>query len=113
MSQFSEGFNIVPLMQSPSMWWTLASNYVKVSNAQWITFLVLIGDADTTIHLTVESSSANSSNASEAQVGFKYRLSGAASAGSDTYTGQTWASADVGYDFTEATQHREVDDHRH
>lgn len=100
--KLSEEYNPVLLLQAEHVVDT-RSNYIKVSNAQWITFLVCIGDADTTIHITLESSSANSSNASEAQVGFKYTVSGAASAGSDTYTGQAWASSDVGLDFTEAT----------
>jgi hypothetical protein len=98
----SESLNIVPLYIAEHVVNT-ASNYVKVSNAQWITLLVGIGDADTTITITVESSSANSSNASEAQVGFRWRRSGSASAGSDTYSAITWASGDVGLVYTEAT----------
>jgi hypothetical protein len=98
----SEGLNIVPLALAEHVVNT-ASSYVKVSNAQWVTLLVAIGDADTTITITVESSSANGSNASEAQVGFKYRRSGAVSAGSDTYSAITWASGDVGIVYTEST----------
>lgn len=100
--RFSEGLNVIPLMIAEHVVDT-PSAYVKVSNAQWITFLVGVGDADTTIHIKLESSSANSSNASEVQVGFKYRLSGSSCAGSDTYTAITWASGDVGYDWVEST----------
>jgi hypothetical protein len=98
----SESLNIVPLALQEHVVNT-ASSYIKVGNAQWITLLVGIGDADTTITITVESSSANGSNASEAQVGFKYRRSGAVTAGSDTYSAITWASGDVGIVYTEAT----------
>jgi hypothetical protein len=100
--RFSEGLNVIPLMIAEHVVDT-RSAYVKVTNAQWISFLVGVGDADTAIIVTLESSSANSSNASEVQVGFKYRLSGSSCAGSDTYTAITWASGDAGYTWVEAT----------
>lgn len=78
------------------------SNYVKVNNSHWVTLLVCTGDADTAMIYTVESSSANASNASETTIPFLYRKSGAASAGSDTWSAITTADS-TGHTLTEAT----------
>lgn len=101
MALLSEQFKIVPALIAEGAVGD-ASVYVKVSNAQWVSFLVAIGDADTAITITVESSSANSSNASETTLPFTYRLSGAASAGSDTWSASATA-ATTGFAFTATT----------
>jgi hypothetical protein len=63
------------------------SNFVKVNNAHWVTFLIAWGDADTAVTFQLEASSANSTNASSQIVAMNhFRVSGAASAGSDTWS---------------------------
>ena len=101
-AQFGEGLEFVPLMIIEASATGYASNYVKVNNTHWVTFLVCTGDADTALIFTVESSSANASNASETTIPFLYRKSGAASAGSDTWSAITTADS-TGHTFTEAT----------
>ena len=90
--RFGEDVQVVPLLIAEGAV-NDASNYVKVNNAHWVTFLVAWGDADTAITITVESSSVGSSNASETAIPFLYRLSGAASAGSDTWGASTSATS--------------------
>lgn len=102
MALLSETYQFVPLLIAESSAGTVGSNYVKVNNAQWVTFLLAWGDADTAVVVTVEASSANSSNASETTLAFTYRLSGAASAGSDTWTASTTA-ATTGFSLTATT----------
>ena len=64
------------------------SAYVKVNQAHWASFIVPVGafssSNDTcTVQLTVECSTANTSNATETAIAFKYRLS--AAVGADTW----------------------------
>ena len=100
-TRFGEGVQIVPLLVKEGAV-NDASAYVKVNNAHWVTLMVAFGDADTAITITVESSSAGSSNASETTIPFVYRLSGAASAGSDTWSAVTTADS-TGFALTAAT----------
>ena len=101
-ARFSEGLGIVPLMIIEASATGFQSNYIKVNNTHWVSFLVCCGDADTAMIYTVESSSANGSNASEIAIPFLFRKSGAASAGSDTWSAITTADS-TGHTFTEAT----------
>ena len=100
--RFGENYTVVPLMIIEAATTGYQSNYVKVNNTHWVTFLVCSGDADTALIFTVESSSANVSNASETTIPFLFRKSGAASAGSDTWSAITSADS-TGHTFTEAT----------
>jgi len=96
-----EGVQVVPLLVAEGAV-NDASAYVKVSNAHWCTLILAFGDCDTAIGITVESSSANSSNASETAIPFAYRLSGAASAGSDTWGALTTVDS-TGFSLTATT----------
>ncbi len=83
--RYQSGLDVIPLLIKEG---TVndESNFVKVGNSHWVTFLVAFGDADTDITITLEASSANSTNASSQQVAMThFRVSGAASAGSDTW----------------------------
>lgn len=99
--RYGEEVQIVPLLIKEGAV-ADASIYVKVSGASWVTIMVAFGDADTAVTITVESSSAGSSNASELAIPFTYRLSGAASAGSDTWAATATADS-TGFALTAAT----------
>jgi len=83
--RYQAGYSVVPLLIKEGAV-NDESNFVDVSNANWVTFLVAFGDADTAIVIALEASSANSTNATSQVVAMThFRLSGAASAGSDTW----------------------------
>jgi len=77
--QFAENHKIQPILGPVDTVATaVATSYVDLKNMQWATFLVDFGVITTgTATLTVEASTAASSNATEAAIPFKYRLSGA------------------------------------
>lgn len=78
--RFLEGIKALPLLAPVAVAEAAAaSQYIKISNAHWATFMVSFGVAATTastdiVTLTVEYSTAASSNATEVAVPFKYRL---------------------------------------
>jgi len=64
------------------------SNFVKISNTHWVTFLVFFGTiTGDSITLTVESSTGNSTAAGDTAIAARYRLSGAV--GSDSWGANT------------------------
>lgn len=79
--RFLEGIKALPLLSPVAVTEAgTASQYIKVTNAHWATFMVSFGTASTTastdvVTLTVECSTAGSSNATEVSVPFSYRLS--------------------------------------
>jgi len=83
----SEQKKIYPII-APVAFTTTAveSVYVDADKMNWLTFLVQVGamtsDSTDTVTLTVECSTANTSNATEVTLPFKYRLSVAV--GNDT-----------------------------
>ena len=93
-NQFAEGAKILPLIAPVDTAATaLQAPYVDMTEALWaqfhVNFGVITGDALT---VTVEASTAGSSNATEAAIPFKYRLSGAV--GTDTLGAITAATSD-------------------
>jgi len=86
--RFGEGLHTYPVYAPVAITTSaIASDYVKVRDAHWATFLVSFGafgsSDDTDVYqLTVECSTANTSNATEQAVAFQYRLTGAV--GTDT-----------------------------
>ena len=93
-NQFAEGAKILPILAPIDAVATArASAYVDLTEALWATFLVNFGVVTTgTATITVEASTAGSSNATEAAIPFKYRLSGAV--GTDTLGAITAATSD-------------------
>lgn len=94
------GANIVPL-KAPvdSAGTAYATPYVDLKNALSCTFLAYFGvvtatSADQAVVVTVEASTSTTSNATEVQVPFKYRLSGAT--GANTWGAVTAATASGG-----------------
>lgn len=79
MFRFAENFKIQPIITPVDTVATAKnSSYVDLKDLNWATFLVSFGAITTgTATLTVEASTAGSSNATEAAIPFKYRLSGA------------------------------------
>jgi len=77
--QFAEGVKILPIIAPVDTAATaLQSAYVDLTESLWAQFHVNFGVITTgTATITVEASTAGSSNATEAAVPFKYRLSGA------------------------------------
>jgi len=102
MFQFLEKFNFIPVLKTQAYTsdaTVLGTEYSKLDNAHWITYLVPLGDfgttADTdTLTFTVECSTAAASNATEVQVPFRYRLSG--KVGANTWGAITAVAASVG-----------------
>ena len=84
MFRFAEKFKFVPL-SAPVAYTSdtaaIASSYVKIDQAHWLSFVFPLGNATSdstdTITLTVECSTAAASNATEVQVPFRYRISNA------------------------------------
>ena len=98
--KFGEGYTVVPLViQEGTV--NLESNFVDVGTAHWCSFLLAFGDCDTAIGVTVEAASAAATTSGEA-IGFYYRLSGAVSAGSDTWGAITTCDSS-GFSLTAAT----------
>ena len=95
--RFLEGIKALPLLANVAVAEAAtASQYIKVSGAHWATFMVSFGSAATTattdiVTLTVECSTAGSSNATEVAVPFKYRLS--SKVGTDSMGAITSAAA--------------------
>lgn len=77
--QFAETFKIQPMLGPIDITTTATgSKYLQVGKQHWLTFLVSFGSVTTgTVTVTVEASTAGSSNATEAAVPFSYRVSGA------------------------------------
>lgn len=94
MFQFVEKFKLQPILTPADIVATAtASNYVDLKDLNWATFLVSFGAITTgTLTVTVEASTAASSNATEAGVPFNYRLSGAV--GTDSMGAITAATSD-------------------
>jgi hypothetical protein len=102
MFQFLEKFNFIPVLKTQAYTsdaTVIQTEYSKLDNAHWITYLVPLGDFGTTaatdtLTFTVECSTAAASNATEAKVPFRYRLSG--KVGANTWGAITAAAASVG-----------------
>lgn len=87
MSQFgvryAEGHKILPILTPADVVATATpTSYVDLDQVNWATFLVSFGNVASTdstgeVVVTVEASTAGSSNATEGQILFQYRLSGA------------------------------------
>ena len=110
--QFAESIKVVPVLAPIDAVATArASAYVDLTEAQWATFVVNFGVITTgTATITVEASTAGSSNATEAAIPFKYRLTGAVN--TDTLgaiTAATSAGATVATDADAKTYIIDVD----
>lgn len=77
--QFAEGLKVLPILAPADIVATAtASQYVNISGAHWASFVVQFGAlTNSTGVITVEASTAGSSNATEAAIPFKYRLTSA------------------------------------
>lgn len=77
--QFAQNHKLQPvLIPADHAATAKASSYVDLKDLNWATFLVQFGAiTGGTATITVEASTASSSNATEAAIPFKYRLSGA------------------------------------
>lgn len=100
--QFAEHYKVLPILAAADIAATATgSQYVDLKDVHWATFLVNLGAiTGDSVTLTVEASSAGSSNATEAAVPFKYRLSEAPGTDSmgaitaATSAGATFAASD-------------------
>ena len=105
---FGYEHNIIPL-KAPvdSAGTAFATTYVDLKNAQWVTFydwcgVISAASADQPVLVTIECSTAASSNATEVAVAFKYRMSGLAAANTwgavtaATSTGASFGTTDDG-----------------
>ena len=92
-NQFAEGAKVLPILAPIDAVATArASSYVDLKESLWAQFHVAFGVITTgSATVTVEASTAGSSNATEAAIPFKYRLSGAA--GTDTLGAITSATS--------------------
>lgn len=80
--RFAEGFKLLPVLRPVDIVATAtATSYVDLDNANWCSFWVQFGsltsDSTDLITITVEASTAGSSNATEAAIAFSSRLSAA------------------------------------
>lgn len=80
--RYAEGLKILPILGPVDAVATdKSTEYVDLKNMNWATFLCQFGsittDVTDTITVTVEASTAQTSNAGEAAIAFKYRLSSA------------------------------------
>lgn len=80
--RYAEGLKVLPLLAPVDAAATdKASEYIDLNEMNWATFICQFGNITTdvtdTITVTVEASTAQTSNAGEAAIAFKYRLSGA------------------------------------
>ncbi len=85
--RYAEGLQPNYLLQSQDIVATAtASQYLDLDQAHWVTFVIPFGsltsDSTDTCTVTVEASTAGSSNATEQKIGFQYRLSSAVATGS-------------------------------
>jgi len=104
MSQFgiryAEGLKVLPILGPIDIVATAtATQYVDLDQVNWATFLVPFGvvtstDSTGEVVVTLEASTAGSSNATEGQVAFSYRLSAAVAV--DTMGAITAATASGG-----------------
>lgn len=94
MFQFAEEFKLLPILAPQDITEvTTYTQYVDLKTQNWATFLVQFGNiagADSVV--SVEASTAASSNATEATVPFRYRLSAAVA--TDTMGAITAATSD-------------------
>lgn len=97
MARYAQKLKMLPVI-APVAFTTspVASQYVDVGENHWATFLVSFGlmtsDSTDTVTLTVECSTAASSNANEVKLAYKYRLS--AAVGTDSMGAITAATSD-------------------
>lgn len=77
--QFAEKYNVYPVLAPADIVATgTGTQYVDMKLVQWASFYVQFGAVTTgTLTVTVEASTAGSSNATEVSVPFRYRLSSA------------------------------------
>ena len=77
--QFAEGLKVLPILAPADITTTATgTQYVDVSKMHWASFVVQFGNLNnSTGTVTVEASTAGSSNATEAAIPFKYRLTSA------------------------------------
>lgn len=81
--RFAEGLKVQPIKAPSDIVATAtATSYIDLNKVNWATFLVSFGALTTTdttgeIVITVEASTAGSSNATEGAIAFEYRVSGA------------------------------------
>ena len=81
MIRFAQNLKVLPLLAPVAVAEAaVATQYINIAGAKWATFLVSLGAAGTTadtdiVTVTVECSTAGSSNATEESVAFQYRLS--------------------------------------
>ena len=98
MIRFAEGLKVLPILTPAASTAARASEYIDLENLHWVSIHALLGsmtsDSTDTITFTVEASTAASSNATEIQVPFSYRLSAAVA--TDTMGAITAAAAAAG-----------------
>lgn len=80
--RFAEGLKVLPILAPQNIVATAtATQYVDLDLVNWATFAVQFGamtsDSTDTVTVTVEASTAGSSNATEVAIAFNYRLSSA------------------------------------
>ena len=80
--RYAESIKVLPILTPADIAATAtATSYVDLDNANWCSFWVQFGsltsDSTDAITITVEASTAGSSNATEAAIAFSYRLSAA------------------------------------
>lgn len=77
--KFAEGLKVLPILAPvDAVATTKQTEYIDMSKYHWATFVVQFGVITTgTATLTIEASTAASSNATEAAIPFRYRLSDA------------------------------------
>jgi hypothetical protein len=80
--RYAENVKILPVLTPANITATAtASSYVDLNMSNWCSFLCYFGamtsDSTDIVTVTVEASTAGSSNATEAAIAFKYRLSAA------------------------------------
>ena len=85
--RYGEGVQVVPLLAVEATA-NDHSYYVHCKNAHHVTFLVGVGTCDTATTITVLEASSAATTSAQA-IPFHYRLSGACSAGSDTWSAVT------------------------
>lgn len=92
--QYAQDLKVLPILAVQDIAATAtATSYVDLKDVHWASFLISFGAITTgTATMTVEASSAASSNATEAAVPFKYRLSSAVD--TDNWGDPTAATSD-------------------
>jgi len=95
--RYAEPVKVLPILKPQDIVATAtATSYVDLDNANWASIWVLFGamtsDSTDTMTITVESSTAGTSNATESAIAFQYRLSAAID--TDTMGAITAATSD-------------------